>query len=33
VKLPGWRVYWRGLEAEDIPAAVAAARAAPVDFD
>ena len=33
VKLPGWRVYWRGLEAERIPAAVAAARAAPVDFD
>lgn len=33
VKRGAWRVYWRGLEPPHIPAAVAAAEAAPVDFD
>ncbi len=33
VKRGAWRVYWRGLEPARIPAAVAAAEAAPVDFD
>ncbi len=33
VKRGGWRVYWRGLEPALVPAAVAAAEAAPVDFD
>jgi hypothetical protein len=33
VKRGAWRVYWRGLEPARIPAAVAAAERAPVDFD
>lgn len=33
VKRGAWRVYWRGLEPARIPAAVAAAESAPVDFD
>ena len=32
-KRGAWRIYWRGLEPALIPAAVAAAEAAPVDFD
>jgi acetylglutamate kinase len=32
-KRGAWRIYWRGLEPAHIPAAVAAAEAAPVDFD
>ena len=32
VKRGAWRVYWRGLEPSLVPAAVAAAEAAPVDF-
>jgi len=33
VKRGTWQVYWRGLEPTRIPAAVAAAEAAPADFD
>jgi acetylglutamate kinase len=33
VKRGAWRIYWRGLEPALIPAAVAAAESAPVDFD
>jgi hypothetical protein len=32
-KLGAWHVYWRGLSPADIPAALAAASAAPVDLD
>jgi len=33
IKRGAWRVYWRGLDPARVPAAVAAAEAAPVDFD